>query len=234
MSTAETLATALVAAQSEMPKVPKNGTNPHFHNQYVTLDDLLDAVRPVLNRHGLAVVQMPSMTAEGQPALSTTILHVSGERIEYQMPLVLQKQDMQGVGAAITYARRYMLAAALGIAEGVDDDGNQASQRNSNSEPAPKVLANPAQVKAAGTKLVKLVEAGAFADGEGTVLELDQMVAAIARQYNVQAPPEDPDPKKRVAALLAQLTGGSGGQISDLITRLGQKEREQEAAEVPA
>lgn len=134
------LAAALVAAQAEMPKVPKRGTNPHFRSQFVTLDDLLDAVRPILNRHGLAVVQMPTMTLEGQPALQTTILHVSGEQISSDMPLVLAKADMQGVGAAITYARRYMLAAALGIAEGTDDDGNQASAPdNSRSRPERRV-----------------------------------------------------------------------------------------------
>lgn len=121
------LAEALVAAQAEMPKVEKRGKNPHFKNEYVTLDDLLDAVRPVLNRHGIAVVQMPTFVATtGAPALTTTLLHTSGEKLETSVPLILQKDDMQGMGAAITYARRYMLAAALGIAEGTDDDGNQA------------------------------------------------------------------------------------------------------------
>lgn len=129
MSHHATLAEALVAAQEEMPKVPKRGRNPHFKSEFVTLDDLLDAVRPILNKHGLAVVQLPAEATDGQPGLSTTILHTSGERIESRMPLTLAKQDMQGVGAAITYARRYMLAAALGIAEGTDDDGNQASAR---------------------------------------------------------------------------------------------------------
>lgn len=121
------LAEALVAAQAEMPKVEKRGKNPHFKNEYVTLDDLLEAVRPVLNRHGLAVVQFPD-TMDGKPALTTVLWHgPSGDKTGATMPLILQKEDMQGVGAAITYARRYMLAAALGIAEGTDDDGNQAS-----------------------------------------------------------------------------------------------------------
>lgn len=125
--TLSTLAQALVAAQKDMPKVEKDGRNPHFRSEFVTLDNLLDHVRPVLNKHGIAVVQLPAEIG-GAPALTTTLIHgATGETIAATMPLVLAKNDMQGVGAAITYARRYMLAAALGIAEGEDDDGNQAS-----------------------------------------------------------------------------------------------------------
>lgn len=135
-----TLTSALVAAQAEMPKVEKRGRNPHFKNEYVTLDDLIDSVRPVLNRHGLAIVQPPATLDGNMPALKTILLHgPSGETLESTMPLILQKGDMQGVGSAITYGRRYMLAAMLGIAEGVDDDGNHAS-----ASPRPEQAAQPA------------------------------------------------------------------------------------------
>ena len=122
----QTLSAALVAAQGEMPKVPKNGRNPHFQSAFVTLDDLIDAVRPILQRHGLAFVQMPAALEQGL-GLTTRILHTSGESIESTMPLLIGKADMQGAGSAITYGKRYMLAAMLGIAEGTDDDGNHAS-----------------------------------------------------------------------------------------------------------
>lgn len=122
----DSLAQALVAAQAEMPTVAKRGLNPHFKNNYVTLDDLLEAVRPVLNRHGIVLVQLPTHI-DGAPALETCLIG-HGERISATMPLVLAKNDMQGMGGAITYGRRYMLASMLGIAEMTDDDGNQASR----------------------------------------------------------------------------------------------------------
>jgi hypothetical protein len=123
-----TLAEALVAAQAEMPKVKATGSNPHFGNEYITLEDLLTAVRPVLNRHGLSIHQFPLAVGEqGAPCLITILSHRSGDAMSYTMPLLIGKQDMQGLGSAITYARRYAIAAALGISEGEDDDGNAAA-----------------------------------------------------------------------------------------------------------
>lgn len=122
------LAAALVAAQAEMPSVEKNATNPHFKNKFASLDNLIDKTRPVLNKHGLSIQQFPSVSDLGAPTLVTRITHVSGDALEYQAPLFLQGQDMQKYGAALTYARRYAWAAALGIANDEDDDGNHASQ----------------------------------------------------------------------------------------------------------
>ncbi len=121
------LAAALVAAQAEMPAVEPNAVNPHFKSKFVSLDHLIAKTRPVLNAHGLSIVQSTTHI-DGQPALETRILHSSGESFWSVMPLLLTKQDMQGLGAAITYARRYAWAAALGIASEEDDDGEQASE----------------------------------------------------------------------------------------------------------
>lgn len=123
------LGKALVAAQKALPPVDKDGTNPHFHSDFVTLDNLIAKTRPVLNDHGLAINQFPSVSDLGAPVLVTRITHVSGESIEYPMALFLGKQDMQGLGAAITYARRFAWASALGIASDGDDDGNTAVQQ---------------------------------------------------------------------------------------------------------
>ena len=122
------LAKALVAAQAEMPSVEKNATNPHFRNKFASLDNIIDKTRPVLNKHGLSIQQFPSLSDLGAPTLVTRLTHVSGEALEYQAPLFLQGQDMQKYGAALTYARRYAWAAALGIANDEDDDGNHAAQ----------------------------------------------------------------------------------------------------------
>lgn len=120
----KTIAEAFTAAQSEFPAVEPDAVNPHFKSKFVSLGHLLAKVRPILNRHGLSVIQLPTRDEDGTPTLKTVILHESGERIEADAPLLLSKQDPQGQGSAITYMRRYALAAALGISDQEDDDGN--------------------------------------------------------------------------------------------------------------
>lgn len=135
----ETLSEALVAAQAEMPAVEADATNPHFKSKFVSLGNLVSKVRPVLNRHGVAVAQFPSSDTNGKPTLVTVLIHgKSGERLEYPAPLILAKADPQGQGSAITYMRRYALASALGIVDQEDDDGHAGAagiQRDS----APRV-----------------------------------------------------------------------------------------------
>lgn len=124
----KSLAAALIAAQGDMPAVEKNATNPHFGSRFVSLDHLIARTKPVLTKHGLAIVQFPATTDQGAPALTTTLIHgESGEQLSGTVPLVLAKQDMQGLGAALTYARRYGWASALAISDEDDDDGNAAS-----------------------------------------------------------------------------------------------------------
>ncbi len=126
MAAAKTLAQALLAAQADMPAVEKDGTNPHFKSKFVTLDHLLAVTVPVLNKHGITLLQFPSV-GEGGQTLTTILQHESGEKVEYAAPIILQKNDPQGQGSAITYMRRYALAAALGISSEADDDGSAAS-----------------------------------------------------------------------------------------------------------
>lgn len=117
------LAEALVAVQGEMHSLSKNAEG--YGYQYLTLDKLINETRSVLAKHGLAVVQRMGCVGDGQPAVCTMLLHKSGEYIEgtYPITAVTMKQcnDAQQMGAAITYARRYGLAAILNIAQ-TDDD----------------------------------------------------------------------------------------------------------------
>lgn len=153
-----TLAAALIAAQEEMPAVPPDSVNPHFKSKFVSLGHLIAKVRPVLNKHGLGFTQYPSRAEDGTPTLVTILLHTSGERLESEAPLLLPKQDPQGQGSAITYMRRYALAATLGISDQEDDDGNGASgevakekpKTNGNRVPAGTVDHILAAVKANG------------------------------------------------------------------------------------
>lgn len=129
---------ALAAAQGKLRKAVKDSTNPHFRSRYADLESVIEAMREPFASEGLSVVQS---VYDGM--LSTTIYHASGESISSTVPLFIPKQDMQGVGSAITYARRYGLAAACGISQ-TDDDGQSACEPPKPSTPAPKPAAKPA------------------------------------------------------------------------------------------
>lgn len=121
------LAIALVKAQSEITSVSKDGANPHFKSKYATLDNIIDETRPVLAKHGLAILQMPGGDGENV-IMRTMLMHESGEWLETE-PLVMRpvKNDPQGMGSCITYARRYSYSSLLSISTDEDDDGNGAS-----------------------------------------------------------------------------------------------------------
>jgi hypothetical protein len=110
-----------------MPSLQKNAINPHFGNKYISLDVLMGQVLPVLNEHGFILIQSPTTMADG-PALRTTLLHAdSGDAVSDVMPLLLEKLNPQGLGSAITYARRYALMSLLGLVADEDDDAERAS-----------------------------------------------------------------------------------------------------------
>lgn len=121
------IAAALAAAQMEMGKALKQSNNPHFRSKYADLGNVMDACLEPLNRHGIAVIQ-PTGESEFGRHVKTVLIHgESGETLECVVPLIIAKNDMQGYGSAVTYARRYGLMAMAGIAP-EDDDGNAAAQ----------------------------------------------------------------------------------------------------------
>lgn len=122
------LATALAKAQATIQPASKNATNPHFKSKYADLGAIWDACRKPLADNGLSIVQMPTDSGEGRVALTTMLLHTSGEYISSTCSTRLQQDSAQGVGSALTYLRRYALAAMVGIVADEDDDGNAASQ----------------------------------------------------------------------------------------------------------
>lgn len=119
------IAQALAAAQMEMGKALKKSSNPHFKSKYADLASVVDACLPALNAHGIAVIQPVRETELGR-YVATVFVHEGGEQLECSVPLILGKQDMQGLGSAITYARRFGLMSLAGIAP-EDDDGNAAA-----------------------------------------------------------------------------------------------------------
>lgn len=128
------IATALAIAQGEIENAVKNSNNPHFRSKYADLAEILNTVRPVFAKHGIAVVQSPSY-ADGIVSVTTTMMHKSGQYMTDTCYAPATKLDPQGVGSAITYLRRYSLAAFAGIAQ-EDDDGNAASQRPAPAAPS--------------------------------------------------------------------------------------------------
>lgn len=143
------LATALSAAHAEIENASKNSKNPHFQSKYADLAEIINTVRPVFSRHGLSVTQCPSYT-QGIVTVTTVLMHNSGEWISSDCSAPVSKQDAQGVGSAITYCRRYALAAMACIAQ-EDDDANGAvghgnSQKQQSTPPKkPSAPATPSK-----------------------------------------------------------------------------------------
>lgn len=121
------LAAALCAVQGELKPAIKQADNPFFKSKYVDLPGVWEAIRPLLAKNGLSVVQTFTASADG-PTIVTTLMHKSGQWVSSELFLKPAKSDPQGVGSAITYGRRYALAAMVGVVADEDDDGNAASQ----------------------------------------------------------------------------------------------------------
>jgi len=121
------LAAALVKAQSAMGGAKKDSTNPHFKTAYADLASVWDACRAPLANAGLSVVQLVSSDAT-HAIVETILAHSSGEWVSSTLAVPLTKVDAQGLGSAITYGRRYALAAIVGVCP-ADDDGEAAVAR---------------------------------------------------------------------------------------------------------
>ena len=148
------IAAAFVAAKREFAPALKTSTNPHFKNRYVDLSGCLEAVNDALLANGIAVYQETFEVPDGV-CVETCFLHESGETLRMgKLHVPAAKHDPQGYGSALTYARRYSLMAACGIAA-EDDDGNAATGKlpkqlhakpaNPLDAVAPKALPKPTE-----------------------------------------------------------------------------------------
>lgn len=133
------LALALSKAQAAMKGAVKDSENPHFKSKYADLASVWDACREALTKNELSVIQLTSGGPE-TVTVTTILAHSSGESVSTALTIRPMKADAQGLGSAISYGRRYSLAAMVGVAP-EDDDGNAAS--------APQKGAEKAAVKAA-------------------------------------------------------------------------------------
>jgi hypothetical protein len=170
----EALALALVQVQGNLKPAIKDSKNPFFKSSYADLTSVWEACREQLAKNDLAVFQ-GCETHDGSDFLTTTVMHKSGQWIKSEIRLLLTKQDAQGMGSAITYARRYSLAAAIGIVQD-DDDGNAASQEKSFTQEAretaqangqkPDAVSMLKAGKQRANSIIDFIDSGLFTDAE--------------------------------------------------------------------
>ena len=148
--TIASLAAALNKAQAEMSGAKKSAKNPFFKSNYANLEEVINCVKEPFANNGLSFVQFP-ISGDGLAGVETIIMHESGEFIANEFMLKCAKNDPQGMGSAITYARRYGLQSAVGIPS-EDDDGEGAMQRKPK---APLMTAKDAETKLETAKTVE-------------------------------------------------------------------------------
>jgi hypothetical protein len=119
---------AIVSAQSELKNPAMDAVNPHFRSRFASLKAVREAVLPVFNKHGLAIIQR-SVQAESGVGVNTIILHEDGETLDCgTMEIPVKDNNPQAYCSAMTYVRRYTLQAVAGVVGDPDDDGNKASE----------------------------------------------------------------------------------------------------------
>lgn len=123
------LASALASAQAELSPAAKNAQNPHLKNRYADIAAVYEAIRETLPKHGLSVSQI-IMPHESKARVRTLLMHKSGQWLASECLMPLDRNGgPQGMGSAITYARRYSLSAIVGVVSEDDDDAEAAQPR---------------------------------------------------------------------------------------------------------
>lgn len=183
------LAGALAKAQSDIGAARKDATNPHFKSQYATLASVWAAWQEVGPKNGLAVVQAVG-SEDGASVVTTRLVHTSGQWVESEIRLRLSKDDMQGLGSSITYARRFSLMAVAGIAPADDDDGNAAVESGAKAAPKAKAkeAAGNAKENAARTFVQQVIDEIGGAKDEAAVFQIwdtqhSEKIARIKTAY---------------------------------------------------
>lgn len=133
------LASAMAAAQAEMTDAKRDSDNPFFKSKYADLASVRAACMGAMNKHGLSVWQFPRLVGTTEHdwtvEVETVVMHTSGQFAKDTLAVPVSKADAQGVGSAISYARRYALAAVASVAP-ADEDGESAVGRSAAAAPA--------------------------------------------------------------------------------------------------
>ena len=159
MENIDKLAVALVKAQKEMKGAKKDSENPFFKSQYADLGSVWKACHEALTDNGFSVVQN-GVHHDGLFFLRTTLIHSSGQSLSGEYLIKPTKDDPQGYGSAWTYARRYSLAAMVGVIS-EDDDGNAATHDN-----VPTVKREPAKPEIPAATIAKDIKSRPYPKAE--------------------------------------------------------------------
>lgn len=145
---------ALAKAQGEIEAASKDRNNPAFKSKYADITSVWEAARPALAKHGISVTQWPIHADDNRLHIVTRVAF-KGEWIRAHFSIPVTKQDAQGYGSATTYAKRYALAAALGVVADDDDDGNAASQRPAYQPKQAAAPMPPADIETVGDTYIR-------------------------------------------------------------------------------
>ena len=158
----ELIATALAKAQGEVANPVFNKTNPHFKSSYADLSSVLNAVRPILSKNGISIMQLTNLEESGL-VLYTRLTHSSGQWVQSVYPVTASGKH-QEIAASLTYAKRLSLSAIVGVSGEDDDDGNAANTVpvTAKGAPKPKIEAS------------KLTEAESMETMDNILIELDK------------------------------------------------------------
>lgn len=175
------IAPAFLKAQAAMKPVAKSATNPHFQSAYATLEDVMGSCKQPLAAQGIAILQSGDEADDAGITIVTTLLHTSGQWIEGRVRLPLEKGTAQAAGSAVSYGRRYCLAALVGLVSEEDDDGNAASAGPKKQAAArPKTEAKKQPIAERTSK--DLVNLRSWAQREGKPGLIDKIDAELERR----------------------------------------------------
>ena len=209
----KTMHEAFIEAYAQMPDPQKNADNPAFKRngkpmRYADLEAFLDVAKPILVACGFALIQAP-INEEARVGVHTWLLYKTGETMDFgRFTVELSKPDPQGAGAALTYCRRYAVAAIFGLAQ-EDDDANRTSATPAQSKPP----AARSGGNTASDKQVSMI----FALGRKLGWSEDETIATVRKSTGKDHP--------------GDLEGGRGGEASRFIDALNTRVKAQDAHE---
>lgn len=187
------LATALAKAQGQITGALKDSTNPFFKSKYADLASCWDACRKQLSENGLSVLQLTEVT-DGYLAIVTILAHSSGQWIEGILPVKVKDDSPQSQGSGITYARRYALAAMVGLAQ-IDDDAESAQGRSQapGMAPPPEPKVDTRKVNEYADRLKKAISD----DNDGLLVDIMGEVKEAGNDFRLAVWATLPAPVKR-------------------------------------
>ena len=211
----QAISKALLEAQKEVSKVIKNAQNPHFKSKYADITAIIDCVKQPLNDNGITFLQLPRPSVDGEARITTRLLHESGEWIDSTITVPLSKKDAQAYGSGITYARRYSLAAIMGVPQ-EDDDGNDASKtQGKNKAPNQTPAGSAFERLSRDMKEEAIAAANAIDDA---MPDIDKAIEVFERFYKSHI--DDEDVK---VGTWSKITSGTRSAIKKRQTELNQQ-----------